>query len=163
MSRNVQTIHYSNKTERIRQLEELVRKFLDEQEVKENVTHHVDFPSAIKELVKRHKLVQETWTEYYFGKIQLLRQCEKSSKNAVTMLIEGIPDYDIQSGAKVGHYVNPEDLYQEYLSTLNIDKRKNDETLSVRPQPNKFQKIEVSDLRTKFNYHGKSLKCFSCR
>ncbi|KAJ8966104.1 hypothetical protein NQ314_003741 [Rhamnusium bicolor] len=123
---------------------------------------HVDFPSVLTELVKRHKLVPETWTEYYFGKMQLLRQCEISGKNAVAMLIDGIPDEAIQSGAKAGRYTNPEDLYREYLSALSIDKRKSDETLAIRSQPTKSQKKETSDLRMKLT-HGKSLKCFNCR
>lgn len=77
-----------------------------------------DFPTAIRKLIRPTKLPDESWTEYYFAKMELLRLCEITGKNAVAVLIHGIQYAPIQSGAKVGRYSTPEALYKDYLATL---------------------------------------------
>nr|CAH7714828.1 unnamed protein product [Callosobruchus chinensis] len=127
---------------------------------------HQDFPSNLKNLIFRVKIPEETWTEYYFAKQQLLRQCQITGKNAVAMIIDGIPDMTTQSGAKVGRYASPEDLYREYLSTLENTRhrrvnqytkpdffRKTDKNRAEHPKPNHHK------YDSKRNSRG---KCYNC-
>nr|CAH7750533.1 unnamed protein product [Callosobruchus chinensis] len=127
---------------------------------------HQDFPSNLKNLIFRVKSPEETWTEYYFAKQQLLRQCQITGKNAVAMIIDGIPDMTTQSGAKVGRYASAEDLYHDYLSTLENTRHrrvnqytkpdffhKTDKNRAEHPKPNHHK------YDSKRNSRG---KCYNC-
>ena len=63
----------------------------------------------------------ESWTTYYFEKMEMLRSCDVTGKRAVSCLIKGINDQVIQNGARAGRHQAPEVLYQEYLSTLQLN------------------------------------------
>nr|CAI5852307.1 unnamed protein product [Callosobruchus analis] len=127
---------------------------------------HQDFPTNLKNMIFRVKNPGETWTEYYFAKQQLLRQCQITGKNAVAMIIDGISDVTIQSGAKVGRYASPEDLYRGYLSTLENTRHR---------RPNPYTKPDFLRKTDKYrpehikNSHHKSDsnrkirgKCYNC-
>ena len=43
-----------------------------------------DFASKLRALVNRTKLKDETWTQYYFGKLGLARACEVNDINSVS-------------------------------------------------------------------------------
>ncbi|KAK5647817.1 hypothetical protein RI129_002709 [Pyrocoelia pectoralis] len=86
---------------------------------------HVDFAATLRQLVNRDKQRNETMTQYYFGKMTLIQACNITKKNAVSCLIDGLKDRTLRNGAKAGRYDTPEDLYTEYLSTLD-----NDETIT---------------------------------
>nr|CAH7766644.1 unnamed protein product [Callosobruchus chinensis] len=71
---------------------------------------HQDFPSNLKNPIFRVKTaVTEAVPNY--GK-----KC--GGHYHLLHIIDGIPDMTTQSGAKVGRYASPEDLYHAYLSTL---------------------------------------------
>ncbi|XP_018319869.1 uncharacterized protein LOC108733273 isoform X1 [Agrilus planipennis] len=104
--------------------------------IKRTFPDHHDFSSTLKKLVARVKQRNETMTQYYFGKMDLLHACKIDGKDAVSCLIDGINDRTLQNSAKAGRYDTPERLYEEFLSTitdeiiedttsddLNIDKR----------------------------------------
>nr|CAI5851486.1 unnamed protein product [Callosobruchus analis] len=127
---------------------------------------HQDFPTNLKNMIFRVKNPGETWTEYYFAKQQLLRQCQITGKNAIAMIIDGISDVTVQSGAKVGRYASPEDLYREYLSTLENTRHR---------RPNPYTKPDFLRKTDKYrpehikNSHHKSDsnrkirgKCYNC-
>lgn len=120
---------------------------------------HYDFPTAIRKLLRRTKTHDESWTEYYFAKMQLLRQCDISGKNAVAMIIDGIHDNAIQSGAKVGRYTTPEELYRDYLSTLAIAQE--------RPRYDSLKKHEKRQLEKPIAPEERRIvkrgKCYNCK
>jgi hypothetical protein len=107
----------------------LVRTFPD---------HH-DFARTLRQLVDRIKQPNETMTQYYFGKINLLHACNITGKEAVSCLIDRLTDHTLQNGAKAGRYETPESLYTEYLSTLSAEAV---EPHDMRPKP----RIEHRDL-----------------
>ncbi|KAJ8977813.1 hypothetical protein NQ317_000070 [Molorchus minor] len=129
---------------------------------------HRDFPSTLKKMLARKKLYDESWTEYYFAKMKLLRRCEIIGKNAVSMIIDGIYDLVIENGAKAGRYEQPEILYKEYLSTLGPVER------PQVPVREKYNKTFVGTKRHSSSYkfskssYGTSKegnyrpKCFNC-
>ncbi|KAG5882023.1 hypothetical protein JTB14_023076 [Gonioctena quinquepunctata] len=79
---------------------------------------HVDYATVLRKMLNRTKQVDETMTNYYFSKLELLRTCQISGRHAVSCLINGITDVMAQNGARAGRYVTPEALYEEYLSML---------------------------------------------
>jgi hypothetical protein len=60
----------------------------------------------------------ESWSQYYFSKMELIRACELSHKQAVSCVIDSISNDIIQTGARAGRYETPEVLYSSFLSTL---------------------------------------------
>lgn len=118
-----------------------------------------DFASTLKKLIFRVKLSNETMTQYYFAKMQLLRACDIKDKNAVSLLIDGLRDTTLQTGARAGRFQTPEALYQEYLSTVNeqpvsTNSRKDTRIYFERNSGNERQIVqEVSG----------ALRCYNCR
>ncbi|KAG5877691.1 hypothetical protein JTB14_003845 [Gonioctena quinquepunctata] len=82
------------------------------------LSDHVDYATVLRKMLNRTKQVDETMTNYYFSKMELLRTCQISGRHAVSCLIDGITDVTAQNGARAGRYVTPEALYVEYLSML---------------------------------------------
>lgn len=129
---------------------------------------HRDFPTTLKKMISRKKLNEESWTEYYFAKNELLRSCSIVEKNAVSMIIDGISDPVIQNGAKAGRYETPEVLYKEYLAALGPVERPQ---VPVREKYNKtfvdnrhrkpvYKFSKQSYGTPKENQHRP--KCFNC-
>ncbi|KAG5862457.1 hypothetical protein JTB14_010479 [Gonioctena quinquepunctata] len=79
---------------------------------------HVDYATVLRKMLNRTKQVDETMTNYYFSKMELLRTCQISGRHAVSCLIDGITDVTAQNGARAGRYVTPDALYEKYLSML---------------------------------------------
>lgn len=79
---------------------------------------HRDFAATLKLLVGRVKRPEETMTKYYFAKMDLLQTCKINGKDAVSCIIDCICDRTIQNSAKTARYEIPEQLYEEYLSTI---------------------------------------------
>ncbi|VEN56651.1 unnamed protein product [Callosobruchus maculatus] len=127
---------------------------------------HQDFPTNLKNLIFRIKNPEETWTEYYFAKQQLLRQCQITGKNAVAMIIDGISDITIQSGAKVGRYASPEDLYREYLSTLENTRHRRTNPHTKPDFLRKTEKYRPEHLKSSHHKSDSNRKmrgkCYNC-
>ncbi|KAK4883318.1 hypothetical protein RN001_006637 [Aquatica leii] len=79
---------------------------------------HQDFAANLRTLVNRFKEPDETWSRYYFDKMELVNACEITNKKAVSCVIDGIRNQSIQVAAKTGRYEIPDALYADYLSTL---------------------------------------------
>ncbi|KAJ8915356.1 hypothetical protein NQ315_008243 [Exocentrus adspersus] len=80
------------------------------------------------------------------------------SKDAVAMIIDGIHDSAIQSGAKVGRYLTPEELYKDYLVTLTVIRNRS-RLESPRPYERKSQANNTVDQKR----GGKRGKCYNCK
>lgn len=82
---------------------------------------HHDYATTLNKLVARLKKPNETFTTYYFAKMDLLQACKITGQDAVSCIIAGLNDRTLQNSAKGGRYGTPEQLYAEYLSTLTDD------------------------------------------
>ncbi|KAJ8937229.1 hypothetical protein NQ314_011984 [Rhamnusium bicolor] len=69
-----------------------------------------DYASTLKKIIFRVKSSNETMTQYYFAKMQLLGACDIKGKNAVPLLIDGLRDTTLQIGARAGRFQTPEAL-----------------------------------------------------
>nr|CAI5849230.1 unnamed protein product [Callosobruchus analis] len=109
----------------------------------------------------------ETWTEYYFAK-QLLRKCQISGQNAVAMIRDCISDITTQPGAKVRRYASLEDLYREYLSTLEYTRTRHRRTNSyTKPdflrKTDKYRPEHLKHSLHKSDTNRKMRKnCYNC-
>jgi hypothetical protein len=79
---------------------------------------HRDFATSLRTMLAKKKDATESWSQYYFSKMELIRACELSEKQAVSCVIDGISNDIIQTGARAGRYETPEVLYSSFLSTL---------------------------------------------
>ncbi|KAJ8984471.1 hypothetical protein NQ317_006131 [Molorchus minor] len=70
-----------------------------------------DYARKLRALLSRKKLRIESWDQYYFRKMEMIRGCDISGKNAVSCLIDGIDDSHVKTGAIAGRYLVPEKLY----------------------------------------------------
>ncbi|KAL1489300.1 hypothetical protein ABEB36_014223 [Hypothenemus hampei] len=138
---------------------------------------HNDFAHSLRTMMERKKRPGESWDDYYYDKIGLIRACEIGEKNAVSCLIDGIEDVVIRTGAKAGRYVTPEDLYSEYFTTLTTNdsfkfmymRKRLDDRINYG-QYSKFSgrqnlKSEEPSKRVEERYqYAKELsrKCFNC-
>jgi hypothetical protein len=128
----------------------LVRTFRD---------HH-DFASTLRQLVNRVKQSNETMTQYYFGKINLLQACNITGKEAVSCLIDGLTGHTLQNGVKSGRYETPESLYTEYLSTLaaeTVEPRVEHKGLGPRLGANPTNTSVPNDTLVR-----RDLRCYNC-
>jgi hypothetical protein len=82
---------------------------------------HHDFANTLRQMLNRVKQPNESMTQYYFGKMNLLQACNITDKEAVSCIIDGLLDDTQKVGAKAGRYETPELLYAEYLSTLTTN------------------------------------------
>jgi hypothetical protein len=79
---------------------------------------HRDFATSLRTMLAKRKDETESWSQYYFSKMELIRACELSEKQAVSCVIDGISNDIIQTVARAGRYETPEALYSSFLSTL---------------------------------------------
>jgi hypothetical protein len=93
---------------------------------------HHDFANTLRQMLDRVKQPNESMTQYYFGKMNLLQACNITDKEAVSCLIDGLLDDTQKTGAKAGRYKTPERLYAEYLSTIATGPY---ELRDTRPRP----------------------------
>ncbi|VEN44035.1 unnamed protein product [Callosobruchus maculatus] len=130
---------------------------------------HVDYAMALRKMLGRSKLRKETMTTYYFEKMELLRTCQISGRNAVSCLIDGIPSVTIQNGARAGRYASPEALYEEYLSSL-----RDDTEYEAAGTSQVTKRHERSELRNRTDSRGergvttvksdsKRVQCYNCK
>lgn len=77
-----------------------------------------EFDDLIKDMTKRVKKPNESYTTYFHEKMVLLKACKIYGRDAVSCLIGGITNFVVKTGAKAGRHSTPESLY-EYLSTMN--------------------------------------------
>ncbi|CAG9838877.1 unnamed protein product [Diabrotica balteata] len=78
----------------------------------------VDFASTLRLLVDRLKQPSETITQYYFSKMYLAEACKISGSNAVSCLIDGLNDPDLQKYAREQNFISPETFYAQFLVQL---------------------------------------------
>uniref|UniRef100_A0A6P7G7D4 Uncharacterized protein LOC114334848 n=1 Tax=Diabrotica virgifera virgifera TaxID=50390 RepID=A0A6P7G7D4_DIAVI len=78
----------------------------------------VDFAHTLRLLVDRLKQPSETITQYYFAKMYLAEACKISGSNAVSCLIDGLNDPDLQKYAREKNFISPETLYAQFLVKL---------------------------------------------
>ncbi|KAJ8912698.1 hypothetical protein NQ315_012252 [Exocentrus adspersus] len=105
-------------------------------------------------------------TAYYFGKMELLRTCQITGKNAISCLIDGIQDITTQNAARAGRYVMPETLFEEYLSMLQKDKleeSKADKSTTVRVDLRNSLSRKRHTPYSKPEDKDKNLTCFNCK
>lgn len=127
---------------------------------------HVDYATVLRKMLGRIKEKNETMTNYYFSKMELMRTCQITGRNAVSCLIDGIVNVTIQNGARAGRYVTPESLYEEYLSTLRDDKfteinhmyQGTSGRRNLKPEQPKFR--EQSQQRKS---DVKNVYCYNCK
>lgn len=74
-------------------------------------------------MLERNEHPGETWSEYYYGKMELIWRYGLTDEQAVSCIIDGIGNGIIQNGAQAGRYKNPESLYTEFLGTLPVLER----------------------------------------
>ena len=75
-----------------------------------------DYDTVNRQMIERVKRSDETMTQYFYGKCQLLRKLEITGKNAVSCVIGGLQNDNHKAGARAGHYNTPEQLFSEYLA-----------------------------------------------
>jgi hypothetical protein len=131
-----------------------------------NFPDHRDFAATLRQAVERIKLPNETMTQYYFSKMNLLRACNISGKDAVSCLIEGLTDRTLQNGAKAWRFESPEQLYAEYLSTLTTDAQY---SLEMKRNPQwgyedcrRRYRSRPTNNKLRRPMKRASLRCFNC-
>lgn len=133
---------------------------------------HVDYAMMLRKMLQRTKQRNESMTTYYFNKMESLRTCQISGRNAVSCLIDGITNSTIQNAARAGRYVTPEALYEEYLSTLREDKFPECESVTYGRGNARFSKVRAPESRRPekrfekpVTKHGdfKNVQCFNCK
>ncbi|CAH2016886.1 unnamed protein product, partial [Acanthoscelides obtectus] len=126
---------------------------------------HIDYAKALRKMLEKTKSHNESMTAYYFSKMELIRTCQIVGKNAVSCLIDGITDINIQNAARAGRYEIPETLFEQYLSMLR------DES-SHQLHSNKPETItkrhNKPDLRNAISkkykpYHREDVMCYNCK
>ncbi|XP_073820415.1 uncharacterized protein [Musca autumnalis] len=116
---------------------------------------HQDFAEILKRLVNRKKLPDESMARYYYDKKVLIDACEITGRDAVSCIIDGLPNGSIQIGARAGNFLTSEDLFGHYLSTF----------ADVCEHPTKIRKIEGRSI-TFFRETGnqeKDIACYNCK
>uniref|UniRef100_A0A6P7H105 Uncharacterized protein LOC114344771 n=1 Tax=Diabrotica virgifera virgifera TaxID=50390 RepID=A0A6P7H105_DIAVI len=63
---------------------------------------HNDYAALLRKMLDRKKHKGETMTVYYFEKMELLRSCRITGKEAVSCLIDGLDENVVRNGARAG-------------------------------------------------------------
>ncbi|KAL1488532.1 hypothetical protein ABEB36_014996 [Hypothenemus hampei] len=137
--------------------------------IKKTFPENIDYASALKRMLRRHKRPDESMTTYYFEKMELLRICETTTnpgRKSVSCIIEGIDDPVIQNAARAGRYETPEALYEQYLFALEGDSRKfiqptAEEKVSSQSGSSKSDLRQFIKKRTQQKLQ-EGIKCFNC-
>ncbi|KAJ8982440.1 hypothetical protein NQ317_010180 [Molorchus minor] len=129
---------------------------------------HVDFAKALRKMLDRLKLPSETMISYYFGKMELIRTCQLSAQQAVSCLIDGIPDVTMQNAARAGRYATPEAFFEEYLSMLRDETPTSSSFSRNEPPPRRSLKVDLRHSLSKVHQGQAKLeiqnvKCFNCK
>lgn len=77
-----------------------------------------DYATSIIKLMDRKKRNDEDYSTYYYAKNALLNECEITGSKAVSILIHGIVDPVVASGARSGNFTEPEQVLL-YLTRHN--------------------------------------------
>lgn len=126
---------------------------------------HSDYATLLHTMLSRTKQPDETMTTYYFEKMELLRGCEIIGKNAVSCLIAGLPEKNIQNAARAGRHDTPESLYEEFLSAVQVGSPSTSKQESKHIRPAVSSK--VVDLKNNWREkpsksRSSHIKCFNC-
>lgn len=112
-----------------------------------------DYAEALKEMLSRKKLFNETMTHYFYSKCTMLTKCEISGVKAVACVIEGLP-FHLKTSARAGNYRTPGELYSQFLC-MNDERRVN----QGQPPRNVNRHRQIVPSSTVFtNEHGRDLK-----
>ncbi|KAJ8946398.1 hypothetical protein NQ318_011806 [Aromia moschata] len=73
---------------------------------------HDDYWASMRLALSRKKRPQETFTEYYAAKVELLNQVDVTGEKAVSCLLGGLTNFDSLIGCigRIGDHKTPEDL-----------------------------------------------------
>jgi transposase InsO family protein len=128
---------------------------------------HRDFATSLRTMLAKKKDETESWSQYYFSKMELIRACELSEKQAVSCVIDGISNDIIQTGARAGRYETPEALYSSFLSTLvaqSTEGQREQQTLQkVRPTFRDYKsRREERNFRTGTSFPRYKPKYYNC-
>lgn len=72
-------------------------------------------------MLDRRKLPSESYAQYYYEKMALIKACKICGKKAVECLIGGIYEPTVANYARADKLKSPEDLFK-YLSTIAEEK-----------------------------------------
>lgn len=122
---------------------------------------NVDFAATLRNLVNREKLPDETMTQYYFSKMYLLEACKISGVNAVSCLIDGLPNPFLKQEAKSCNFLTPESLYSEFL--LKVPDWESKKTHSDREVIQYEDPPLVENISNDVDKKGlKNMRCYTC-
>lgn len=98
-------------------------------ELEENFPSEQDLSVCLREIMNRNKRKDESYKDYYFDKIRLLRPCKLLAEQAVNFIIDGFEYESIKHSARVYNYQNPEELLRQFILKMRqtpIKKEKTD-------------------------------------
>lgn len=128
---------------------------------------NLDFATSLKKVINRIKLPNESMTNYYYNKIELLQACEISGRNAVSCLIDGLNNISLQNAAKAGRYETPEILFEQFLSTVS-EEGQSERRVYKRFEPavkTNYDRPEKNGRSHQFKQRATSqliYKCYNC-
>lgn len=76
-----------------------------------------EFSEMLEELASRKKDPKEPMSKYFYDKLAMCHRCKLDDISAVSCIIRGLP-VELQASAKALKSSRPEDLYCEFLSSL---------------------------------------------
>lgn len=112
-----------------------------------------DFGDQLEEMLQRTKSPNETYSRYYYEKMALLNACEITGRKAVSYLIKGIRDVNVQISVRGAKYEKPEALH-EHLRTLPDSSTTGEKRTSYN-----FPKTS-NKMSRKGNFR---VRCFACK
>ncbi|XP_072397040.1 uncharacterized protein [Diabrotica undecimpunctata] len=135
----------------------------------------VDFACTLRLLVDRLKEPSETITQYYFSKMYLAEACKISGSNAVSCLIDGLNDPDLQKYAREQNFISPETFYAQFLVKLpnfgiahvheqdEFPEKEKKRRLEDRLELHKCSICDRTNHSAEYCFHkNKSQKCYNC-
>lgn len=116
-------------------LEDYDRTWVQWQELlKRTFPRSHEFAEMLEELVARKKDTKEPMSKYFYDKLALCHQCKLDDVSAVSCIVRGLPS-EIQASAKALKSKCPEDLYCEFLASLESYQGQS----NVRPREKEFE------------------------
>ncbi|XP_060520347.1 uncharacterized protein LOC132698356 [Cylas formicarius] len=125
---------------------------------------NVDFAQTLRMLVQREKFSEETITQYFFSKMYLCEACKITGENAVSCLIDGLPNPFMKQDMQAYNFLTPESLFAELLLRFhNNDKvgPSNREVETYEGSLRDFRKEE--DNRGQPSFKNEGGRCATCK
>lgn len=130
--------------------------------IKKSFPDHRDYATLLQKMLERTKVGGETMTTYYFEKMEMLKACDINGKNAVSCLIAGLPETNLQNAARAGRYESPESLFEEFLSAT-CDEATHKREKMYRPSvTSKVVDRRRENLKDVQLNRSSNVKCFNC-